>query len=345
MDYFSLFFFEDFKMFEKYRTNKLLKKLAIYGNRLQWIKKKRKNLPEQTEKKLDENIKKISDIFEEKNRAKNNSGSSENIYQKISFAYVSKILGETEYNFSHFFNKYKQNPLAELVEELWLVVLIALLLKFFVIGSYRVPTGSMVDTINIGDNLFVSMFSYGLTLPFASGQFVEFRNPKRGEIITFIEPGPEKKALVKRVIGVPGDTVFISGKDVFINDKKLEHNKIGKLSYTSSRGDERNTTQFTETDSDGNSYNVIFNDDFSDAIRAKVESQCPYCARSIKIPPRYYFVMGDNRDDSFDSRYFGMVPRNNVQGKPLFVWFSIQFGSSIFDIIDVRLDRIGHVFK
>lgn len=318
-------------MFERYKTKKLLKKLAVRLLQLQWIQKKRKNLPDDIKKKVDANIDKIT--------ALKKTGSTP------SYDDVRRTLGETEYNFSHFFNRYKQNPVAELFDELWLVVLIALLLKFFVIGSYRVPTGSMVDTINIGDNLFVSMFSYGLTLPFANSQFVEFRDPKRGEIITFIEPGPEKKALVKRVIGVPGDTIFISGKDIYINDKKLEREKIGKVSYTSSRGEVKNTTQYTETDSDGRSYNVIFNDDFNDAIRAKVESQCPYCARSVKIPPRYYFVMGDNRDDSFDSRFFGMVPRSNVQGKPLFVWFSIQFGSSIFDIVDVRLERIGHVFK
>ncbi|MBO4440950.1 signal peptidase I [bacterium] len=318
-------------MFEKYKTKKLLKKLAVRLLQLQWIQKKRRNLPDNIQKKVDANVNMIAAL---------------NKTERFpSYDEVKRIHGETEYNFSHFFNKYKQNPVAELVEELWLVVLIALLLKFFVIGSYRVPTGSMVDTINIGDNLFVSMFSYGLTLPFANSQFVEFRDPKRGEIITFIEPGPEKKALVKRVIGLPGDTIFISGKDIYINNKKLEHEKIGKVSYTSSRGEVKNTTQYTETNPEGGRYNVIFNDDFNDAIRSKIESQCPYCARSIKIPPRYYFVMGDNRDDSFDSRFFGMVPRSNVQGKPLFVWFSIQFGSSIFDIVDVRFDRIGHVFK
>ena len=318
-------------MFEKYKTKKLLKKLAVRLLQLQWIQKKRRNLPDNIQKKVDANVNMIAAL---------------NKTERFpSYDEVKRIHGETEYNFSHFFNKYKQNPVAELVEELWLVVLIALLLKFFVIGSYRVPTGSMVDTINIGDNLFVSMFSYGLTLPFANSQFVEFRDPKRGEIITFIEPGPEKKALVKRVIGLPGDTIFISGKDIYINNKKLEHEKIGKVSYTSSRGEVKNTTQYTETNPEGGRYNVIFNDDFHDAIRSKIESQCPYCARSIKIPPRYYFVMGDNRDDSFDSRFFGMVPRSNVQGKPLFVWFSIQFGSSIFDIVDVRFDRIGHVFK
>ena len=333
-------------MFEKIKRRKLLKKLAIQGNRLEWIKKKRKNLPEQVEKKLDENIRKISDIFDEKVRAKNSGiPFSEEKYPKLSLEYVKKALGETNYNMEHYFKKYRQNALWELFDELWLVVLVALILKFFVIGSFRVPTGSMVDTIEIGDNLFVSMFYYGLTLPFAESQFVEFADPKRGEIITFTEPGPDKKALVKRVIGVPGDTIFIHGKNVYVNGQKISREEEGKVSYYSSRGRIEETTQYTETDEDGNSYKVIYNDSFTDDIREQINLKCPYCNRSFTVPERNYFVMGDNRDDSLDSRYWGFVPRGNVQGKPLFVWFSVQFGNSIFDIKELRLNRIGHFFK
>lgn len=339
-------------LLRKLKLRKLLKKLAIQGNRLEWIKKKRKNLPEQVEKKLDENIRKISDVFDEKERAKRDSDCEkisqeryDEKYPKITVEYVKKALGETNYNMDHYFKKYRQNALWELFDELWLVVLVALLLKFFVIGSFRVPTGSMVDTIEIGDNLFVSMFYYGLTLPFAESQFVEFADPKRGDIITFTEPGPDKKALVKRVIGVPGDTIFITGKNVYVNGKKLEREESGKVGYYSSRGRIEETTQYTETDENGNIYKVIYNDSFTDEIREQINARCPYCNRSFTVPERNYFVMGDNRDDSLDSRYWGFVPRGNVQGKPLFVWFSVQFGSSVFDIKELRLNRIGHFFK
>ena len=333
-------------MFEKLKLRKLLKKLAIQGNRLEWIKKKRKNLPEQIAKKLDENILKIAEIFEEKKKQHENGDRQGKAGEtKLSSEYVTKLLGETAYNMDHYFKKYKQSAAGELFDELWLVVLVALLLKFFVIGSFRVPTGSMVDTIEIGDNLFVSMFYYGLTLPFAESQFVEFANPKRGEIITFTEPGPEKKALVKRVIGIPGDSIFIHGKDIYVNGEKIRREKAGKVSYYSSRNKIEETTQFIETDRDGNSYKVIYNDSFSDDLREQINKKCPYCNRSFIVPERNYFVMGDNRDDSLDSRFWGFVPRGNVQGKPLFVWFSIQFGNSIFDIKEFRPGRIGHVFK
>ena len=324
----------------------MLKKLAIQGNRLEWIKRKRKNLPEQVEKKLDENIRKISEVFEEKKRLQEsnvNPAKSDN--SKLSLEYIRKMLGETAYNMDHYFKKYRQNALWELFDELWLVVLIALILKFFVIGSFRVPTGSMVDTIEIGDNLFVSMFYYGLTMPFAESQFVEFADPKRGDIITFTEPGPEKKALVKRVVGLPGDTIFIHGENVYVNGHKLEREETGKVSYYSSRGRIEETTQYIETDENGNKYKVIYNDSFNDEIREQINMKCPYCNRSFTVPERNYFVMGDNRDDSLDSRFWGFVPRGNIQGKPLFVWFSVQFGNSIFDVKELRLNRIGHFFK
>ena len=333
-------------MFEKLKLRKMLKKLAIQGNRLEWIKRKRKNLPEQVEKKLDENIRKISEVFEEKKRLQEsnvNPAKSDN--SKLSLEYIRKMLGETAYNMDHYFKKYRQNALWELFDELWLVVLIALILKFFVIGSFRVPTGSMVDTIEIGDNLFVSMFYYGLTMPFAESQFVEFADPKRGDIITFTEPGPEKKALVKRVVGLPGDTIFIHGENVYVNGHKLEREETGKVSYYSSRGRIEETTQYIETDENGNKYKVIYNDSFNDEIREQINMKCPYCNRSFTVPERNYFVMGDNRDDSLDSRFWGFVPRGNIQGKPLFVWFSVQFGNSIFDVKELRLNRIGHFFK
>ncbi|MBP5405991.1 signal peptidase I [bacterium] len=333
-------------MFNKLKLRKMLKKLAIQGNRLEWIKKKRKVLPDPIERKLNENIQKIAEIFEERKKSQESGGVfAKDGETKLSLEYIGKILGETEYNLQHYFKKYRQSTAGELFDELWLVVLVALVLKFFVIGSFRVPTGSMVDTIEIGDNLFVSMFYYGLTMPFAGSQFVEFADPERGDIITFTEPGPEKKALVKRVIGVPGDSIFIHGKDVYVNGEKLGREKIGKVSYHSSRNRLEETTQYVETDENANKYNVIYNDSFTDEIREQINSRCPFCNRSFKVPERNYFVMGDNRDDSLDSRFWGFVPRGNVQGKPLFVWFSIQFGNSIFDVKEFRPTRIGHVFK
>ena len=320
-------------MFTKMKLNKLIKKIQNRQRQMGWIKKKRNAIPEPIGKRLVSNLELTEELIR-----KHQTG-----HAKLEDA--QKLLYDIDHNFKLHFDKFKQNAIAELFDELWLVVLIALVLKFFVIGSYRVPTGSMVNTIEIGDNLFVAMFVYGLTLPFAESQFVEFSNPERGEIITFTEPEPQKKALVKRVIGVPGDTILLSGTDVYVNGKKLIREFSGKVTYTSSRGEKATTTQFIETNENGRQYKVIYNDAISEQRREEIEQYCKYCNRSFTVPQRNYFVMGDNRDDSLDSRYWGFVPRENLQGKPLFVWFSVQFGESILDVVDLRLKRIGHIFK
>jgi signal peptidase I len=321
-------------MFKKMKLKKLIKKILNRKRQMEWIRKKRKLVPEPVEKRLVSNIEAADELvrkFEKKNATLEES---------------EKLLYEIEHNFKLHFDKYKQNALAELFDELWLVVTIALILKFFVIGSFRVPTGSMVNTIEIGDNLFVAMFVYGLTFPFAKSQFVEFSDPERGEIITFTEPNPEGKALVKRVVGIPGDTIMITGTDLYVNGKKLEREYIEKVKYTSSKGEKVTASQFLEKTPDGLEYKVIYNDAIYDFQRTRIEeTYCKFCNRSFTVPQRNYFVMGDNRDDSLDSRYWGFVPRENLQGKPLFVWFSVQFGESIFDVVDLRLKRIGHIFQ
>ena len=320
-------------MFEKMKLKKLVKRISNRKRQLEWIKRKRKLLPEPAAKKMTNMLEQIS-VAEKKIKD-----------ATYTFPEAEKLDYEIEHNFKLSFNQYKQNAFSELFDELWLVVVIALILKFFVIGSFRVPTGSMVNTIEIGDNLFVAMFVYGLTFPFASNQFVEFGNPERGEIITFTEPGPAGKALVKRVIGVPGDSILISGVDVYVNGTKVEREFLGKISYTSSRGKIVTASQYFEKTPDGRKYKVIYNDDISDIARAEIEGYCKYCNRSFTVPERSFFAMGDNRDDSLDSRFWGFVPRENLQGKPLFVWFSIQFGDSIFDVVDFRPGRIGHIFE
>ncbi|HPS29413.1 MAG TPA: signal peptidase I [bacterium] len=320
-------------MFEKMKLKKMVKRILNRKRQLEWIKKKRKLLPEPVEKKITNTLDQIS-AAEKKIK--------DSVY---TFAEAEKLNYEIEHNFKISFGAYKQNAFAELFDELWLVIVIALILKFFVIGSFRVPTGSMVNTIEIGDNLFVAMFAYGLTMPFASNQFVEFGNPERGEIITFTEPNPAGKALVKRVVGVPGDSILISGVDVYVNGTKLEREFTGKVTYTSSRGKVVTASQYLEKNQDGRQYKVIYNDEMTDLARSEIEGYCKYCNRSFTVPERSFFAMGDNRDDSLDSRFWGFVPRENLQGKPLFVWFSIQFGDSIFDVIDFRPGRIGHIFQ
>ena len=168
---------------------------AINGRKhqLSWMLKKQKELPQ----KIAEEIKKLLSGTEKLLKNPETTASNLKALQEKLDSAVTKT-----------YREWKQNIVWQTFDELWLVIVLALIVKFFFLGSFRVPSGSMMDTILIGDNLFVLMNRYGLTIPFRDRQFVSWGTPDRGDIITFTEPTKDRKALVKRVIGLPGDKVF-----------------------------------------------------------------------------------------------------------------------------------------
>ncbi len=318
-------------MKEWYVLRKLRKKIKARAHQLAWIVKKRKQLPEQDRTK----IKHLVD--EAQTALRNNS---------LKLTDARSLLKKLDQAATKTYGKWRQNWLWQTFDELWLVVLLALIIKFFFLGSFRVPTGSMLDTILIGDNLFVLMNRYGLTIPFSHREFVTWSAPKRGDIITFSAPMESHQALVKRVIGVPGDTIFISGSTLMVNGQPVKRTVQGNFTYTDSRGQVVRATRYREKNCDGKEYDILLNSAVSDDNRKAFEAEyCRYCGRTFTVPPENYFVMGDNRDNSYDSRFWGFVPRHNLQGMPLFVWFSVQFGDSLFDVIDLRISRIGHIIR
>ncbi len=197
-------------------------------------------------------------------------------------------------------------------------ILFFILLRISVFGNYEVPTGSMKPTILEGDRFFANKLAYNIKVPFTKTDLSRWGLPARGEIIAFLYPNDESLLYTKRVIGIPGDRIEIRDKSLYINGKKMERAVIKK-----SRG----IALYRET-LDGTSYNIQVTDYIS-----------PYDnMEKIIVPENSLFVMGDNRDNSSDSRFWGFVPMENVIGKIVFRWMSSDPTDHT-----LRPERIGFV--
>lgn len=170
----------------------------------------------------------------------------------------------------------------ETAEALVIAVILAMLIRTFVVQAFKIPSGSMEDTLKIGDHILVAKFLY---------RFVE---PKRGDIIVFKYPVDPKVDYIKRIIGVPGDKVEIREKVVYINGKRYEEPYVEHV----------DPRTFTKT--------AIAAEVFPDDM-VRRDNYGP-----VMVPEGHYFVMGDNRDRSYDSRFWGFVPKKNIKGKAFF---------------------------
>ncbi|MCA9666093.1 MAG: signal peptidase I [Myxococcales bacterium] len=209
----------------------------------------------------------------------------------------------------------RKSALREYAESIGIAVLIALLLRAFVVEAFKIPSGSMIPTLKIGDHIFVNKFTYGIKIPFTNIRLLP-RKPERGDVIVFIYPRDEEKDFIKRIVAVGGDTVEVRNNQVYINDKPIKREKLSiKCQYTD--GDESRKEFeihpcFAYQESNGpNSYRVI-----------QDINSFPVGAKKRKIPDDHVFVMGDNRDNSHDSRVWGTVPMSHIKGKALIIWWS-----------------------
>jgi signal peptidase I len=230
----------------------------------------------------------------------------------------------------------------ENVKSLAGAVLIYLVIKTFLFEAYRIPSGSMVPTLLVGDWLFVNKAVYGPSIPFTDVHLPAISEPKRGEVVVFRSPTqtdqPEdpNPTLVKRLVGMPGDTLYMRGGMLFLNGVAQPQPPAAQ----SRPGP--NTSQPDET-------HPLFA--WQHAIELKQSRFGPAPAvpthdnwGPLVIPTRSFFMMGDARYDSKDSRYWGVVPRNNIRGRPAFVYYSYRADDSdrpLPFITDIRWSRIG----
>ncbi|SAK55620.1 signal peptidase I [Caballeronia arationis] len=206
------------------------------------------------------------------------------------------------------------------------VILVVFVVRSFVVEPFKIPSGSMVPTLLVGDFILVNKYEYGLRLPISNTKLTEGKPLTRGDVVVFRYPKDESVDYIKRVIGLPGDTVAYEDKKLTINGKPVP--ETAQPDYFD---DERigYAKQFVEDL--GGRRNAILNnpqvppfvigaDDFP------YRDNCVYNAQGVtcKVPPGHYFMMGDNRDNSADSRYWGFVPDNNIVGRAFFIWMNFS---------------------
>ena len=197
-----------------------------------------------------------------------------------------------------------KSKLREYIEAILLAIVIAFFIRTFVIQAYKIPSGSMKPTLLIGDHILVSKFNYGIRLPLVRSTLIPVGTPKRGDIVVFIYPEDRSKDFIKRLIGLPGDVIEIRNKNILLNG----------LPWSDTRG--------------------VYVDNL--IIPGAVQPRDNF--GPVTVPEGSLFVMGDNRDESYDSRFWGFVPMKDVLGKALIIYWSWNQENH-----GVRLGRIGSI--
>ena len=217
----------------------------------------------------------------------------------------------------------KEPVLVEYSRALFPVIFIVLILRSFLAEPFRIPSGSMMPTLLVGDFILVNKFAYGLRLPVLNTKVVELGEPRQGDVAVFRYPEDPSIDYIKRVVGVPGDHIAYRDKTLYINGKRMEQQPVGSYVGTGA-GMASTGARHLRENLDGVVHDIL--------IRPGAHSR----EGEFTVPEGYYFMMGDNRDNSKDSRYFGPVPEQNLVGKAMLIWMS-------WDNVEKRVvwNRIG----
>jgi signal peptidase I len=234
----------------------------------------------------------------------------------------------------------------ENVKSLLGAVLIYLVIKTFLVEAYRIPSGSMIPTLLVGDWLFVNKLVYGPHVPFTSINLPGYSDPKRGEVVVFVSPyQPDEAAigndptptLVKRLIGMPGDTLYSRDGLVYVNGIAQ------RQGFAAANNERGNPNEVHELFDWQKRYSLASSRFGAAPAQPTHDNWGP-----LVVPPAHFFMLGDNRYNSKDSRYWGLVPRENVRGRPIFVYYSYNADESTRPlpfITDIRWSRIGDVIR
>jgi len=236
------------------------------------------------------------------------------------------------------------------IKTIVITFIIIIFIRTFIIESNYVSSGSMTPTLIKGDYILTTKFSFGLFYPFSNKKIVNYSKPKRGEIVVFMSPDKEESRkngftestitgdkFIKRVVAIENDTILMKDQVLYINGKKIKKTKKKYLKL-----DVFNANFFNEKidDTTFTSINFIIKNKITSDFGVNKFNKISFNKKDIiepyKVPNGYFFVIGDNRDDSFDSRFWGPIPNNNLQGKAIFRWFSYDkkfFWNRIFNFL------------
>jgi signal peptidase I len=206
------------------------------------------------------------------------------------------------------------------------VILFVFVLRSFLFEPFKIPSGSMIPTLLVGDFILVNKFTYGIRLPVINKKIISINEPQRGDVMVFRYPEDPSLDYIKRVVGLPGDTVAYQHKKLTVNGKPVEMDKLADFlhperlyyseQYKAKLGDVEHRLL---NDVDAPAF-------IPDAGRFPFRENCTYNAAGVtcKVPAGHYFMMGDNRDNSRDSRAWGFVPEENIVGKAFFIWLNFS---------------------
>jgi len=207
--------------------------------------------------------------------------------------------------------KKKKSGLRENIEAIAIAVILALFIRTFVVQAFKIPSGSMKETLQIGDHILVNKFIYGVKIPLIRTTLIPIKDPKRDDIVVFKYPENPKLDFIKRVVGVAGDVVEVRNKQLFVNQEPYERSfAVFKDSYVIPAG-------FNKRDNFG----------------------------PVTVPKDSLFVMGDNRDNSKDSRFWGFVNLKAVKGKAFMIYWSWNKENSGTVLKYIRWGRIGDILR
>jgi len=240
----------------------------------------------------------------------------------------------------------KKNIVREYVEAILVALVAAMILRIFVIQAFRIPTGSMKDTLLVGDFLLVNKFIYGVRTPdripiinikIPHFRLPAFKEPKPGDIVVFKYPKDLKLDYIKRCIAIEGQTVEIRDGTVYVDAKTEGESKFIKNAYDSGEQGGQYVDYFQITKDNGKKYSIRL---------WEAEDRSNRNFGPVKVPAGHLFVMGDNRDNSSDSRFWGYLPRENVVGQALIIYFSWNNEVPLYKISKrIRWTRIGGLIR